>query len=324
MIVDCAVYSKGKRQPGDLDLHDALEAAQAAPDNFVWIGLHEPTAAEFTDVMEEFGLHPLAVEDAVTAHQRPKLELYGDHLFLVAKTARYDDANESVEFAEVLIFAGHGFVITVRHGGASPLARVRHEIDSDVEHCKLGPLAVVHAILDRIVDDYIPVLDGLDNDVMEAENQVFATERNNPAERIYRLKRQVLYLYRSIEALLEALTSLRLGKHPFEGQDLEHYFRDVEDHVRKEMTRAEGQREMLSDALNVNLAQLSVRQNEDMRTISGWAAVAAVPTMLAGIWGMNFVHMPELDEWWGYPMALVLIAGTATGLLFLLRKKGWL
>ena len=324
MIVDCAVYSKGKRQPGDLDLHDALEAAQAGPDNFVWIGLHEPTQEEFTDVMEEFGLHPLAVEDAVHAHQRPKLELYGDHLFLVAKTARYDDPSESVEFAEVLIFAGDRFVITVRHGRASPLARVRHDIDTDVEHCKLGPLAVVHAILDRIVDDYMPVLDGIDNDIEEAEDQVFATERNNPAERIYKLKRQVLFLYRSIEALLEALVSLRQGKHPFQGQDLEHYFRDVEDHVRKELTRADGQREMLSDALNVNLAQLSVRQNEDMRTISGWAAVAAVPTMLAGIWGMNFVHMPELDEWWGYPVALGLIVVSAMTLLYVLRRKGWL
>lgn len=324
MIVDCAVYSDGKRQPGKLDIHDALEAVQAGPNNFVWIGLHEPTEDEFADVMAEFGLHPLAVEDAVHAHQRPKLEVYGDHLFVVAKTARYDDPTESVEFAEVLIFAGHGFVITVRHGSASPLARVRHEIDTNVEHCKLGPLAVVHSILDRIVDDYTPVLDGLDNDIDEVEGQVFAPERNNPAERIYKLKRQVLYFNRSIEALLEALISLRLGKHPFEGQDLEHYFRDVEDHVRKGLTRSEGQREMLSDALNVNLAQLSVRQNEDMRTISGWAAIAAVPTMLAGIWGMNFTHMPELDESWGYPLALVLIAGTATGLWFLLRRRGWL
>jgi magnesium transporter len=323
VIVDCAVYSQGKRQPGNLDLHDAFEAA-AGPDNFVWIGLHEPSAEEFDDVMKEFGLHPLAVEDAVHAHQRPKLELYGDHLFVVAKTARYDDPSESIEFAEVLIFAGDGFVITVRHGQASPLARVRQDIDTNVEHCKLGPLAVVHAILDRIVDDYMPVLDGIDNDIEEAEDQVFATERNNPAERIYKLKRQVLFLYRSIEALLEALVSLRLGKHPFQGQDLEHYFRDVEDHVRKELTRADGQREMLSDALNVNLAQLSVRQNEDMRTISGWAAVAAVPTMLAGIWGMNFTEMPELDEWWGYPMALGLIVVSAMTLLYALRRKGWL
>jgi magnesium transporter len=324
VIVDCAVYVGGKRQPGPLDLHDALEAAQASPDNFVWIGLHEPTDDEFVEVAAEFELHPLAVEDAIHAHQRPKLELYGDHLFVVAKTARYDDPTESVEFAEIQIMAGHGFVVTVRHGQASPLARVRDDLDHDVERCRLGPLGVVHAILDRIVDDYTPVLDGLDNDIVEAEGDVFAPERSNPAERIYKLKRQVLYLFRSIEPLLDALGALRVGKHPFQGEDLEHYFRDVEDHVQKAVIRAEGQREMLSDALNVNLAQIAVRQNEDMRTISGWAAIAAVPTMLAGVWGMNFTHMPELDESWGYPLALVLMAGAAFGILTLLRRRGWL
>jgi magnesium transporter len=324
VIVDCAVYVKGERQPGVLDLHDALEAAEAGPDNFVWIGLHEPSHEEFVEVADEFHLHPLAVEDAVHAHQRPKLEQYGGHLFVVAKTARYDDASESVEFAEIQIFAGHGFVVTVRHGHASPLAKVREELQNDRERCRLGPLGVVHAILDRVVDDYTPVLDGLDNDIVEAEGEVFAPERSNPAERIYRLKRQVLYLYRSIEPLLDALAALRLGKHPFEGENLEHYFRDVEDHVQKAVVRADGQREMLSDALNVNLAQIAVRQNEDMRTISGWAAIAAVPTMLAGVWGMNFVHMPELDEWWGYPFALALMAGAAVGIWHLLRKRGWL
>ncbi|HMG45637.1 MAG TPA: magnesium and cobalt transport protein CorA [Acidimicrobiales bacterium] len=324
MIVDCAVYTKGERQPGVLNLEDALETARAGPDNFVWIGLYEPTNDEFADVATEFELHPLAVEDAVTAHQRPKLELYGSHLFVVAKTARYDDASESIEFAEIQIFAGEGFVVTVRHGAASPLAAVRHDLEDDPARCRLGPLSVVHAILDRVVDDYTPVLDGLDTDIVEAEGEVFAPERTNPAERIYRLKRSVLDLYRSIEPLLDALTALRQGKHPFEGQDLEHYFRDVEDHVHKAVSRAEGDREMLSDALNVNLAQIAVGQNQDMRTISGWAAIAAVPTMLAGVWGMNFDHMPELDEWWGYPLALTLMACAAFGIWRVLRKRGWL
>ena len=324
MIVDCAVYTKGERQPGVLNLAHAFEAAQADAGNYVWIGLHEPTDDEFVEVAAEFELHPLAVEDAVHAHQRPKLELYGDHLFVVAKTARYDDASESVEFAEVQIFAGQGFIVTVRHGTASPLAKVRDELEHDPQKCRMGPLGVVHAILDRIVDDYTPVLDGLDNDIVEAEGEVFAPEVSNPAQRIYKLKRQVLYMYRSVEPLLDALSALRLGKHPFEGEDLEHYFRDVEDHVHKAVTRAEGQREMLSDALNVNLAQIAVRQNEDMRTISGWAAIAAVPTMLAGVWGMNFVHMPELDEWWGYPLAITLMAATAAGIWRMLRNRGWL
>jgi magnesium transporter len=324
VIVDCAVYVKGERQPGELDLHDALEAARAGPDRFVWIGLHEPTDDEFAEVAEEFELHELAVEDAVHAHQRPKLEIYDGMLFVVAKTARYDDPTESVEFAEIQILAGHGFVITVRHGQASPLAPVRRSLECDPERCAQGPLAVVHAVLDHIVDGYFPVLDGLDNDIVESEVEVFAPERTNPAPRIYKLKRQVLNLYRCIEPLLDAVTVLKDGRHPFEGTDLGHYFRDVEDHLHKASLRAMGQRESLSDALNVNLAQISVQQNEDMRKISGWAAIAAVPTMLAGIWGMNFEHMPELGATWGYPAALALILGAAGVLYRVLRQRGWI
>jgi magnesium transporter len=324
VIVDCAVYVKGERQPGALDLHHALEAVQEGPDRFVWIGLHEPTDAEFADVADEFDLHELAVEDAVHAHQRPKVEIYDRMLFVVAKTARYDDPSESVEFSEIQILAGHDYVITVRHGQASPLTPVRHRMECDVERCAQGPLAVVHAILDHIVDGYFPVLDGLDNDIAESESEVFEAERINPAPRIYMLKRQVLNLYRCIEPLLDAVTALRTGHHPFDGADLGHYFRDVEDHLQKAALRAIGQREMLSDALNVNLAQISVQQNEDMRKISGWAAIAAVPTMLAGIWGMNFEHMPELGNTWGYPAALALIGGTALLLYRLLRKRGWI
>jgi magnesium transporter len=324
VIVDCAVYVKGRRRPGDLQLDDALEAARADPHNFVWIGLHAPTDAEFSAVTDEFLLHPLAVEDAIHAHQRPKLEVYDDTLFVVAKTARYDDPSESIEFAEIQIFAGRNFVVSVRHGEASALVDVRRTLEADPERCALGPLAVVHAILDHVVDDYTPVLDGLDNDVIEAEDEVFSPEKTNPAERIYRLKRQVLFLYRSIEPLRDALAALRIGKHPFAEEDLSHYFRDVEDHLHKAVGRTETQREMLSDALSVNLAQLSVRQNQDMRTISGYAAMAAAPTLLAGMWGMNFVHMPELDEVWGYPLAVVIMALTSLGVYRALRKRGWI
>jgi len=324
VIVDCAVYVKGRRRPGGLELDDALEAAREDPANFVWIGLHDPTDEEFAAVTHEFLLHPLAVEDAIHAHQRPKLEVYDDTLFVVTKTARYDDASESVEFAEIQMFAGRNFVVSVRHGAASPLTEVRKKLEADPVKCSLGPLAVVHAILDHVVDDYVPVLDGLDNDVIEAEAEVFSPENSNPAERIYRLKRQVLFFYRSIEPLRDALTALRIGKHPFAEDDLSHYFRDVEDHLHKAVARTETQREMLSDALSVNLAQLSVRQNQDMRTISGYAAVAAVPTLLAGIWGMNFTHMPELDEWWGYPLAVTIIVLASLGVYRQLRKRGWI
>jgi magnesium transporter len=324
VIVDCAVYKKGEREPGVLDLHDALEAGRASDDDFVWIGLYEPTDDEFAAVTEEFELHELAVEDAIQSHQRPKLEVYDDMLFVVVKTARYDDDAESVEFAELQIFAGDSYVITVRHGQASPLAKVRRELENDPGRCALGPLAVVHAILDRVVDDYTPVLDGLDNDVVESESEVFGTEHRNPAPRIYLLKRQVLFLYRSVEPLLDALTALRQGRHPLAGVDLEHYFRDVEDHLQKAVSRVETQREMLSDALNVNMAQISMQQNEDMRKIAGWAAMAAVPTMFAGIWGMNFDHMPELGQVWGYPVALTLIAAATFVVYRQLRRRGWI
>jgi magnesium transporter len=326
MIVDCALYTCGRRQPGQLRLDDALESCRARDDTFVWIGLHEPTQDEFDRVSAEFELHPLAVEDAIKAHQRSKLERYGDCLFLVFKTARYDDAAEAIEFAEILMFAGDRFVITVRHGTASALSPVRHALEADPERLALGPIAVVHAILDRVVDDYRPVLDGLDHDIVEIEAQVFAPERSDPAQRIYKLRRQVLDMYRNVEPLIEPLERLQTGKHPFGAAEVElgPYFRDIHDHLRREVARIDIQRDLLSEMLNVNLTRVSMHQNEDMRRISGWVAIAAVPTMLAGLWGMNFVHMPELDEWWGYPLALALMAGSAVLLFRWLRGRHWI
>jgi magnesium transporter len=325
MIVDCALYTKGRRQPGQLRLEDALESCRAG-DTFVWIGLHEPTQDEFDRVSAEFELHPLAVEDAIKAHQRSKLEHYGDCLFLVFKTARYDDEAEAIEFAEILMFAGEHFVITVRHGTASALTPVRKELEGDPDRLALGPIAVVHAILDRVVDDYRPVLDGLDHDIGEIEAQVFSPERNDPAQRIYKLRRQVLDMYRNVEPLIEPLERLQTGKQAFGVAEIElgPYFRDIHDHLRREVARIDIQRDLLSEMLNVNLTRVSMHQNEDMRRISGWVAIAAVPTMLAGLWGMNFEHMPELDEWWGYPLALVLMVGSAVLLFRWLRGRHWI
>jgi magnesium transporter len=324
VIVDCAVYTKGERRPGTLHVEDALEAARETDETFVWIGLHEPSEEEFDLVAAEFQLHPLAIEDAVTSHQRSKLEHYGDCLFLVFKTARYDDDREVIEFSEIQLFAGDRYVITVRHGLASALAPVRKQLEDERERLAVGPIGVVHAILDRVVDDYLPVLDGLDHDIVEIEAQVFSPDRNNPAERIYKLKRQVLDLYRNVEPLLDPLERLQQGRQTVGGVDLGPYFRDVYDHLQREVGRIQIQRELLSEVLNVNLTHVSVRQNEDMRRISGWVAVAVVPTMLAGIWGMNFVHMPELDEWWGYPLALAVMAGVAGLLLYYLRSRHWI
>jgi len=326
VIVDCAVYTKGERRPGTLHVEDALEAARETDHTFVWIGLHEPTEEEFDLVAAEFQLHPLAIEDAVTAHQRSKLERYGDCLFLVFKTARYDDDREIIEFSEIQLFAGDRYVITVRHGLASALSPVRQQLEDDPERLAVGPIGVVHAILDRVVDDYLPVLDGLDHDIVEIEAQVFSPDRNNPAERIYKLKRQVLDLYRNVEPLLEPLERLQANanRHEFGPVDLGPYFRDVYDHLQREVARIAIQRELLSEVLSVNLTHISVQQNDDMRRISGWAAIALVPTMLAGLWGMNFRHMPELDKWWGYPLALAVMAGSAFLLFRWLRSHRWI
>jgi magnesium transporter len=323
VIVDCAVYTKGVRCPGDLRIEDALEATRN-DGTYAWIGLHEPTAQEFDAVAAEFELHPLAIEDAVTAHQRSKMEHYGNCLFLVFKTARYDDALEIIEFSEIQLFAGERFVITVRHGQASALAPVRKTLEEDPERMALGPASVVHAILDRVVDDYLPVLDGLDHDIVEIEAEVFSPERTNPAERVYKLKRQVLDLYRNVEPLIEPLARLQSSGHIIGASALGPYFRDVYDHLQREVARIQIQRELLSEVLAVNLTHISVHQNEDMRRISGWVAIAAVPTMLAGVWGMNFEFMPELDEWWGYPAALLLMVGAAMLLFRMLRSRHWI
>jgi magnesium transporter len=324
VIVDCAVYEKGERRPGHLPLEEAFEAGCQDEDSFVWIGLHEPSPEEFAGVAEEFELHPLAVEDAIKAHQRPKLELYGDVLFLVVKTARYDDARERIEFAELQLFVGKGFVVSVRHGEASELRSVRANLEADPQRMARGPIAVLHAVLDRVVDDYVPVLDGLDNDIIEIEGEVFSDDRHNPAGRIYKLKRQVLNMYRVVDPLLEPVERLHTNPHPLWDDDLGHYFRDVDDHLRRASSRIEIQRDLLSDVLQVNLSHVSVQQNDDMRRIASWAAMAAVPTLLAGVWGMNFEHMPELDKLWGYPLALVLMAVCVYGLFRYLRSQHWI
>ena len=236
MIVDCAVYTDGKRRDGELPLEQALEAANE-PDSFVWIGLHEPSHDEFEAVREEFGLHELAVEDAISAHQRPKLEVYDDDLFVVLKTARYDDVAETVEFAELQLFIGATYVVTVRHGQASALAEVRRTIEDDLGRIRCGPMAVLHAVMDRVVDDYVPVIDGLDNDMAEIEDAVFAVERaprhDDPSQRIFKLKREVLDFYRNTEPLLEPLGRLAAGQLPGAHPELGSYFRDVEDHLKR-------------------------------------------------------------------------------------------
>lgn len=326
MIVDLAVYTKGLRRAGRLELADALEAA-SEPDSFVWIGLHEPDADEFEAVREEFGLHELAVEDAIKAHQRPKLEVYDEDLFVVLKTARYDDVAESVEFAEIQLFIGPSYVVTVRHGQASALATVRAAVERDLSLIRQGPMAVLHAVIDRVVDDYGPVIDGLDKDMAEIEDAVFDVLRPrgyDPTQRIFKLKRQVLNVIRNTEPLLEPLSRLAAGQVPQAHPELHTYFRDVEDHLTRVVSAVHHARELLTDALDANLAQVTTRQNNDMRTISAWLAIGGVPTVVGAIYGMNFEHMPELTTQYGYLVVLVVTAVACALLYRRFKRIGWL
>jgi magnesium transporter len=324
VIVDCAVYERGKRRAGDVSLHDVGAACRNA-DSFVWMGLYEPTEQELDDVQHAFGLHELAVEDALKAHQRPKLEVYDQTLFVVLKTARYLDETETVEFGELQMFVGEGFVVVVRHGDASALRATRRELEALPDLMAKGPIAVLYGVTDRVVDDYAPVIDGLDDDIREVEFQVFSDTTGNPVERIYKLKREVLEMHQATSPLLDPLDTLAKDDVlPVVPTDARHYFRDVHDHVTRVVERVETFNELLSSALEANLTRVSVRQNEDMRKISAWVAIAAVPTMIAGIYGMNFEHMPELDQPWGYPAVLGLIAVVVVFMYRRFRRSGWL
>ena len=323
MIVDCSVYDNGVRREGTLRIEEALEAART-PDAFVWIGLLEPSEDEFEAVINEFDLHPLAVEDAVHAHQRPKLDTYGETLFIVLKPARYIDSEEIVTLTEIMLFLGDGFIISVRHGESPILGDVRQMMEADPSRMKWGPLGALHAIVDRVVDDYAIVVRNLNVDIDQIERQVFSDERKNHAQRIYRLKVEAVEFRQAVVGLEDPLDNLATGKVTEADPVLLHYFRDVHDHLLRIAQRVEAIDNLLSSALTANLAQLGVRQNEDMRRISAWVAIVAVPTMIAGVYGMNFEHMPELGWVLGYPFALMLMAVLCVGLYIMFRRRDWL
>jgi magnesium transporter len=323
VIVDCAVYEEGRRRDGALPVHEAMEACRK-PGAFTWIGLYEPTEEEFDSIRREFDLHELAVEDAIHAHQRPKLEVYGETVFIVLKTARYVDPEEVVRLGEILIFLGTDFIITVRHGEASELKDVRHRLERDPELLAHGPGAVLHAIVDKVVDDYGPALEGLGDDIDEIENQVFSAQRGNPAERIYKLKREVLAFSHAAGPLVDPVDRLAKGHYEVIHPEVRAYFRDVNDHLLRAHEQLENYRDLLTSVLSANLAQVTVRQNEDVRRISAIVAILAVPTMIAGIYGMNFEHMPELGWTFGYPLVLAVMATICFGLYRYFKKVGWL
>ncbi|MFK4147783.1 magnesium/cobalt transporter CorA [Streptomyces sp. NPDC004065] len=333
MIVDCAIYCEGHRADGPKDFSDALAEARAVG-GFVWVGLHEPSEEEFELVSEEFALHPLAVEDALKAHQRPKLEVYDDSLFVVLKPVMYEPRSDAVSTGEIMIFLGDSFVVTVRHGESDGLAAVRRRLEQEPETLGQGPTAVLYAIADTTVDHYLDVATELQTDLEELETEVFTPERGgsrNTASRIYTFKRQITEFRRATGPLALPMSRLAgtgtassLSAVPFVDDKARPFFRDVSDHLTRVNESVEGLDRLVSDVLSAHLAQISVQQNDDMRKISAWAAMAAVPTMIAGIYGMNFEHMPELHWLWSYPAVIAAMALLEVLLYRLLKRREWL
>ncbi|MFQ6143641.1 magnesium/cobalt transporter CorA [Streptomyces seoulensis] len=333
MIVDCGIYRDGHRREGPEDFSDALAEARAAG-GFVWVGLHEPSEEEFALVSEEFALHELAVEDALKAHQRPKLEVYDDSLFVVLKPVGYEPDSDAVSTGEIMIFLGDSFVVTVRHGEIDGLATVRHRLEQEPEMLGKGPTAVLYAIADTVVDHYLDVATELQTDLEELEAEVFSPERGgsrNTASRIYNFKRQITEFRRATGPLAPPMS--RLGGTgqsafatavPFVDDAARPFFRDVSDHLTRVNESVESLDRLVSDILSAHLAQTGVQQNDDMRKISAWAAMAAIPTMLAGIYGMNFEHMPELTWVWAYPAVIALMAVLEVVLYRTFKRRGWL
>ncbi|MEV5435504.1 magnesium and cobalt transport protein CorA [Streptomyces sp. NPDC052682] len=335
-VVDCAVYRDGRRLVTDraLSPQEAMRLVRR-DGGFAWIGLHEPTEEEFAGIAREFGLHPLAVEDAVQAHQRPKLERYDDSLFTVFKTVHYLDhdrltsTSEVVETGEVMCFTGRDFFITVRHGGQGSLRSLRHRLQEDPELLAKGPSAVLHGIADHVVDGYIAVADALQDDIDDVETEVFSpgrkgAPRGTDAGRIYQLKREILEFKRAVSPLLRPMQLLSERPMRLIDPDIQKYFRDVADHLARVQEQVLGFDELLNSILQANLAQASVAQNEDMRKITSWAAIIAVPTMVCGVYGMNFDHMPELHWRYGYPVTLGITVAICLGIHRALKRNGWL
>jgi magnesium transporter len=330
-VVNCVTYQDGARVPVGGDLVDTVERVRKSDHGFVWLGLHEPTAEEFAGIADLFDLHPLAVEDAVEAHQRPKVERYGETLFAVFKTVCYVEheqltaTSEVVNTGEIMVFVGQDFVITVRHGRHGSLGPLREELESDPYQLAKGPSAVLHAIADHVVDEYLNVIDAVQADIDQVEMDVFAQHgaRADPG-RIYQLKRELLELKRAVVPLSRPL--LELADRPVRVVDpeIQAYFRDVSDHLMRATEQIAAFDELLNSILQAHLAQVTVAQNEDMRKITAWAAIIAVPTMVCGVYGMNFDHMPELHWKYGYGMVIGVISVACLVLYRGFRRNGWL
>ncbi|MFY1620492.1 magnesium/cobalt transporter CorA [Micromonospora sp. WMMD736] len=337
-LVDSAVYIRGHRFASPVGLAETYACLQTQDHAMAWIGLYRPDIDQISSLAREFRLHDLAVEDAINAHQRPKLERYGDTLFVVLRAARYDDLREEVEFSELHLFIGPGFVVTVRHGEAPDLAAVRRRMEADAPMLARGPEAVLYAILDQVVDGYAPVVAGLENDIDEIETQVFGGDPN-ASRRIYGLSREVIEFQRAARPLLGMLDSLAAGAGSYGAdEELRRYLRDVTDHLTQVVERVDGFRHLLQNILTVNATLVSQQQNEEMRSltaasyaqneelkkVSSWAAILFAPTLIGTVYGMNFVHMPELNWRFGYLFALLLMLLVCGTLYLVFKRRGWL
>jgi magnesium transporter len=337
-VVQAALYRDGVRVSAPATLAETYRELREQPSGMAWIGLARPTGADLHSLAAEFGLHPLAVEDAMEAHQRPKLERYGETLFVVLRAARYLDAPEEVDFGELHVFVGRDFVITVRHGAAPDLSAVRRRMEDSPDLLKLGPEAVLYAILDAVVDGYAPVVSGVQNDIDEIETEVF---RGDPevSRRIYELSREMVEFQRATRPLVGMLHGLMAGFAKYETEEeLQRYLRDVADHVTHISERVDGFRQALSEILTVNatlvtqqqnaemraLAEAGFEQNEEVKKISSWAAILFAPTLVGTIYGMNFDHMPELHWLFGYPFAIGLMGVVCLTLYVVFKKRDWL
>jgi magnesium transporter len=323
-IVNCAEYAEGKRV-GDVDLPDVSEVLAAdRQSRFVWIGLHEPSEEQLREVQKEFGLHDLAVEDAHRAHQRPKLEEYGDAIFVVLRTAQRDSEGH-IHFGETQIFVGPGYVVSVRHGPSVPYTEVRQRCESTPHLLKKGPSFVLYALMDFVVDRYFPIVDELEDDLETLEAEIFnGSYRRETTERIYQLKRDLLSLKRAVSPLIDVCNRLTRFDSALIDPETRPYFRDVYDHVIRINETVDNLRELLNGALEANLSLISVAQNEVTKKLAGWAAILAVPTMIFGIYGMNFDIMPELRWALGYPVVMGTTVLACAGMYWRFKRAGWL
>jgi magnesium transporter len=323
MIVDYALYQNGIRYTQPSNLAELIQKAKSNG-GFVWLGLAEPTENEFNKIIADFKFHPLAIEDAITAHQRPKFEEYPGVQALVLKTAFYEEKGSQISTGEIFCFIGEHFIVVVRHGNGAPLVNTRHHLEANAEQLAKGPYAVVHAILDHVIDCYIDISIELEADVLQVEHKVFGDTRESASQEIYLLKREVIEFRHAIDPLLSPLqqiSSIGIRNVPAE---LTPFFRDTLDHLSRASDAAAGLDALLTSALQAEIAQVQIQQNSDMRKITSYVALASVPTMIAGIYGMNFDTMPELRWEFGYPVVLGSLVVITVILHRKFKKSGWL